>query len=216
MKKIHLIFCAFLFAMISVSAQTQITIIDSIKSGGINRTYRLYVPKSYHPQKTSALIVDLHGYSSNASQEQLYSNFMPIADTANFLVLYPEGTFSGNSQFWNAGISSAWVNDVAFLSELIDHLQTQFNIDVNSIYACGMSMGGFMSHTLACALNNKIAAIASVTGSMFMTQYNTCNPTRVVPVMQIHGTADKTVTYNGNTAMINIYSLVQYWVRIDQ
>lgn len=218
MKKIDLIFCALLFSILNTFAQNPVTIVDSIQSGGIYRNYRLYVSKEYNSQKASALIIDLHGYTSNASQEQIYSNFMPIADTANFLIVYPNGTRygAGGPQFWNAGLSNGLVNDVAFISELIDHLHTQYNIDVNSIYACGMSNGGFMSHTLACALNNKIAAIASVTGSMFLTQYNTCSPSRVVPVMQIHGTADKTVPYTGNSAMLHIDSLISYWVRIDK
>lgn len=218
MKKINLIFCAFLFTILSAFAQNQTTIVDSIESGGIYRNYRLYIPKAYDSQKASSLIVDLHGYTSNALQEQAYSNFMHIADTANFFVVYPNGTTYGTNgpQFWNAGLSPSLVNDVAFISELIDHIRMQYNIDVNSIYSCGMSNGGFMSHTLACALNNKIAAIASVTGSMFTTQYNSCKPSRVVPVMQIHGTADKTVPYTGNTAMLNIDTLIRYWVRTDQ
>lgn len=218
MKKINLIFCVLLFAILNTFAQNQTTIIDSIQSGGIYRNYRLYVSKEYNSQKASALIVDLHGYTSNASQEQIYSNFMPIADTANFLIVYPNGTRygAGGPQFWNAGLSNSLVNDIAFISELIDHLRTQYNIDVNSIYSCGMSNGGFMSHTLACALSNKIAAIASVTGSMFLSQYNTCNPGRVVPVMQIHGTADKTVPYAGNSAMLHMDTLVNYWVRNDK
>lgn len=218
MRKINLIFCALLFAVFSTYAQNQTTFVDSIRSGGIYRHYRLYVPKEYNSQKASALIIDMHGYTSNAYQEQLYSNFMPVADTANFLVAYPDGTkYNGTGpQFWNAGISSGLVNDVGFISDLIDQIFTQYNIDVNSVYACGMSNGGFMSHTLACALNNKIAAIASVTGSMFTTQYMSCKPARVVPVMQIHGTADKTVPYIGNSAMMNIDTLVSYWVRTDK
>jgi polyhydroxybutyrate depolymerase len=158
----------------------------------------------------------MHGYSSNAMQEQAYSNFMPIADTANFFVVYPNGTIYNGMQFWNAGLSTSLVNDVAFISDLIDHILLQFTIDVNSVYACGMSNGGFMSHTLACSLSNKIAAIASVTGSMFVTQYGTCVPGRVVPVMQIHGTADNTVPYSGNSGMIAIDTLMKYWVRQDK
>jgi len=216
MKKRNFIFCAFLIAMLSTTAQNQVTIIDSIFSGSIYRTYRLYIPKSYEVTKSSSLVVDLHGYTSNAEQEQAYSNFKSIADTANFLVVYPNGTKSGTSQFWNAGISPALVNDVAFISELIDHIKAQYTIDLNSVYACGMSNGGFMAHTLACALNYKIAAIASVTGSMFIPQYNTCVPNRVVPVMQIHGTADNTVPYIGNSSMLAIDTLMKFWVKHDQ
>jgi polyhydroxybutyrate depolymerase len=216
MKRINIAICIFLCAFNCPFAQSQTTIIDSILSGNIQRTYSLYVPKNYDSKKPSSLIIDMHGYSSNAMQEQAYSNFMPIADTANFFVVYPNGTIYNGMQFWNAGLSTSLVNDVAFISDLIDHILLQFTIDVNSVYACGMSNGGFMSHTLACSLSNKIAAIASVTGSMFVTQYGTCVPGRVVPVMQIHGTADNTVPYSGNSGMIAIDTLMKYWVRQDK
>lgn len=216
MKRINFAICIFLCALNSSFAQNSTTIIDSILSGGLQRTYRLYVPKSYDSKKSSSLIVDMHGYTSNAMQEQAYSNFMPIADTANFFMVYPNGTVYNGVQFWNAGLSNSLVNDVSFISDLIDHIRSQFTIDINSVYACGMSNGGFMSHTLACSLNNKIAAIASVTGSMFVTQYGTCIPARVVPVMQIHGTADNTVPYVGNSSMTPIDTLMKYWVRNDK
>jgi polyhydroxybutyrate depolymerase len=216
MKRINFAICIFLCAFNYIVAQNSTTIIDSILSGNIQRTYRLYVPKNYDPLKSSALIIDMHGYSSNAIQEQAYSNFMPIADTANFFVVYPNGTVYNGMQFWNAGLSPGLVNDVAFISDLIEHIRSQFSIDANRVYACGMSNGGFMSHTLACALSNKIAAIASVTGSMFTTQYSTCVPNRVVPVMQIHGTADNTVPYTGNTSMIAVDTLMKYWIRNDK
>ncbi|HET6226297.1 MAG TPA: T9SS type A sorting domain-containing protein [Bacteroidia bacterium] len=219
MKKTNFIFCALLLVVLGAKAQTQVTIVDSILSGNIYRNFRLYIPKSYSVTTSSALVLDLHGYTSNAEQEQVYSNFKSISDTANFLIVYPNGTKTGGTsgdQFWNAGISPTLVNDVAFLSDLIDHIKGKYTIDANRVYACGMSNGGFMSHTLACALNYKIAAIASVTGSMFVPQYSTCVPNRVVPVLQIHGTADQTVPYTGNSSMVAIDSLMKFWVKHDQ
>ncbi len=216
MRRIKFAICLFLFSLYCSVAQSQTTIVDSILSGNIQRTYRLYVPKNYDSKKLSSMIVDMHGYTSNATQQQAYSNFMPIADTANFFVVYPNGTLYNGVQFWNAGLSNGLVNDVAFISDLIVHIRSQYSIDENGVYACGMSNGGFMSHTLACSLSNKIAAIASVTGSMFVTQYGSCTPGRVVPMLQIHGTADNTVPYTGNTSMVPIDTLVKYWVRNDK
>ncbi len=205
----------FLCFCISISI-AQTTIIDSIFSGGQYRSYRLYIPTIYNGTTARPLILNLHGYTSNASQQQFYSNFMPIADTANFLMVFPQGTKDGSNQpYWNAGISSSLVNDIAFLNSLIDSLDLTYNINLNRVYSTGMSNGGFMSHTLACELSNKITAIASVTGSIFTSQYgNFCNPTRPVPVMQIHGTSDPTVPYAGNLSqgMMPIDSVVKYWV----
>ncbi len=196
-----------------ISAQT--TVVDSVLSGGIYRTYRLYIPATFTGYTPRPLVIDLHGYTSNATNEQLYSNFMPIADTANFLVVYPQGTNLNGLPYWNAGISNTGVNDIQFISDLIGILENNYAIDHNCIYSCGMSNGGFMSHALACSLSNKIAAIASVSGSMFYTQYNYCWPNRPVPVMQISGTADGTVPYIGNTTMVPIDTLVKFWVLND-
>jgi len=210
MKK-TLLFILFAFSLLFSQAQT--TIVDSIFVGGIYRNYRLYVPAIYTGTTARPLILNLHGYTSNASQQQLYSNFMPIADTANFLMVYPNGTTLSGQPFWNAGMSSSLVNDIAFLNALIDSLDLTYNINLNRIYSTGMSNGGFMSHTLACELSNRITAIASVTGSIFNTQYGSnCHPMRPIPVMQISGTSDGTVPYAGTSSMEPIDTVVRYWV----
>jgi polyhydroxybutyrate depolymerase len=211
MKKTLFLFL-FVSCLFLVKAQT--TIVDSIYVGGQYRSYRLYVPAIYTGATARPLILNLHGYTSNAQQQQLYSNFMPIADTANFLMVYPNGTYSSGQRFWNAGLSPTLVNDIAFLSALIDSLDLTYNINLNRVYSTGMSNGGFMSHTLACELSNRITAIASVTGGIFTSQYgNNCHPLRPVPVMQIHGTSDPTVPYAGNMSqgMMPIDSVVKYW-----
>lgn len=191
----------------------QTTVVDSIMSGGMYRSYRLYVPAIYTGSSARPLIINMHGYTSNAATQQLYSNFMPIADTANFLMVYPQGTNYSGQPFWNAGISPTLVDDKSFISQLIDSLKLNYNIDLNAVYSTGMSNGGFMSQTLACELSNRIAAIASVTGSMFTTQYGSnCHATRPVPMMQIHGTADPTVPYGGNASALPIDSVVRFWV----
>jgi polyhydroxybutyrate depolymerase len=210
MKK-HLLSFILISTLFAVKAQT--TVIDSIFVGGQYRSYRLYVPAIYTGATARPLILNLHGYTSNAQQQQLYSNFMPIADTANFLMVFPNGTYTSGQRFWNAGISSALVNDIAFLSALIDSLDLTYNINLNRVYSTGMSNGGYMSHTLACELSNRITAIASVTGSIFNQQYGpNCHPLRPVPVMQIHGTTDPTVPYAGSSTSMPIDSVVKYWV----
>lgn len=194
-----------------VWAQTGTTLSDSIVSGGIQRKFKLYKPNSYTGNTPVPLLLNLHGYTSNATQQQFYSNFMPIADTANFLMVYPEGTAPLGSQFWNAGIAGS-PNDIAFLNNLIDSLMQQYNIDPNAVYSCGMSNGGIMSYYMACLSNTKIAAIASVTGTMFNTWLNAL-PGRIVPVIEIHGTADNTVPYNGSVSnnMAPIDTVLKRW-----
>lgn len=206
----------FLFLFISaIQMKSQTTIVDSIFCGGIYRTYRLYKPALYTGITARPLVFNLHGYTSNALAQQQYSYFEPIADTANFLMVYPQGTKDGSNQpYWNSGISTSGVNDIQFLNNLIDSLSAQYTINANRIYACGLSNGGFMSQSLACELSNRITAIASVAGSMYLTQYGTnCHVTRPVPLMQIAGTADGTVPYAGNSVMEPIDTVVRFWVK---
>jgi polyhydroxybutyrate depolymerase len=206
-----LLFVLSVFGALAGFSQT--TVIDSIVSGGIYRSYRLYVPAMYNASNARPLIINMHGYTSNASAQQLYSNFGPIADTANFLMVFPQGTTYMGQPFWNAGISSSLVDDKGFIDHLIDSLKLAYNIDMNAVYATGMSNGGYMSQTLACELSNRITAIASVTGAMFPSQAGTnCHATRPVPMMQIHGTADGTVPYNGSSSSLPIDSVVRHWV----
>jgi polyhydroxybutyrate depolymerase len=208
MKKIKLL-SIILFSICSIYVSAQTTVVDSIISGGIYRSYRLYIPAAYNGTIAYPLILNLHGYTSNASAQQTYSNFAPIADTAHFLMVYPQGTTYNGQPYWNA--FGAGPNDIQFLSELIDSIGSNYNVDINSIYSCGMSNGGYMSHTLACELNTKIAAIASVTGSMSTYTRSTCTSNRAVPVMQISGTGDGTVSYTGSTGSLPIDTVVKYW-----
>lgn len=203
--------CSFLL-ILGASAQSTI---HNINHNGVEREYRLYVPDIYSGDEPVPLVFNLHGYTSNAIQQEFYGDFRPIADTANFILVHPEGLndFGGN-QFWNAfGVPG--VDDVGFIAALIDTLSDEYNIDPQCVYSTGMSNGGFMSFELACMLSNRIAAVASVTGSMAENRLAVCDPEFARPAMQIHGTADGTVPYNGNAEMASIPDVVDFWVETN-
>ena len=202
---------------IATAGIAQTDIVGTIQSSGLTREYRLYKPAAYTGNTAVPLVINMHGYSSNNLEQEFYGDFRGIADTANFLVVHPNGTFDNQGQrFWNTFGNGATVDDVGFIRDLIDTLSASFNIDPQRIYATGMSNGGFMSYSLACELNERIAAIASVTGSMSPFKLATCNPARPVPVMEIHGTADNVVPYNGiPLSMVATADLVNAWVEFN-
>lgn len=205
-----------IFSLIfSITVFAQTTIQGSFISGGISRDYRIYIPAIYNSSVPVPLVFNLHGYGSVNTAQEGYGDFRPIADTANFIVVHPNGTFNGTGQrFWNTfGASS--VDDVGFIAALIDTIKTSYNIDENRIYSTGMSNGGFMSYQLACSLSGRITAIASVTGTMIWPFMNSCNAVHPTPVMQIHGTADGTVPYNGSTSFVPVDTLVNYWAEYN-
>jgi polyhydroxybutyrate depolymerase len=160
------------------------------------------------------LILNFHGFGSNANEQMFYGDFRDIADTEGFLLVHPEGTTFIGNQFWNVGFPgiSSTIDDVGFTEALIDELATLYTINLDRVYATGMSNGGFMSFLLACQLSEKIAAVASVTGSMTQDTFNECNAQLPTPVLQIHGTEDDVVLYNGNTLSIPIADVISYWV----
>jgi polyhydroxybutyrate depolymerase len=197
-------------------ASAQQTIYSSIHHDGLQRDYILYVPASYSPGTPAPLVLNFHGYTSNDFEQMFYGDFRPIADTAGFLVVHPMGTVDilGNTH-WNVGWGTSNVDDVGFTSDLIDSLSAQYNINQDRIYSTGMSNGGFMSYRLACDLSNRVAAIASVTGDFNVNTAASCNPQHPMPVMEIHGTADPTVAYDGNILFAPIPSVINYWVTFD-
>jgi polyhydroxybutyrate depolymerase len=201
-----------ILASVAVFAQSGTVVHDSIAHEGLSRAYKIYVPNAYDGTTSVPLIFNLHGLTSNMDEQLFYGDFRSIADTANFLVVHPNGTINASGQrFWNSfGLTG--VDDVDFLSTLIDSLNAVYNIDLDRVYSTGMSNGGYMSFELACQLNNRITAIASVTGGMLPTRLAACNPSHPTPVMQIHGTNDGTVPYNGGVITAPIEDIVDYWV----
>lgn len=174
-------------------------------SGGTKRRYLVHVPASYVGTKMPLVLV-LHGGGGNAENAQYAYGFNATSDASNFIVAYPEGTgslvtFGKVSGSWNAGTCCGeaalrQTDDVSFIASLLDDVSTKFAIDANRVYATGFSNGAAMSYRLACDLSNKIAAIAPVSGQMGVVS---CNMTRPVSVMHIHGTEDPCALYNGST-----------------
>jgi len=200
-------------------AKAQTTVNGTILSGGVSRSYILYVPAVYTSSQPAPLVFNFHGYGSNNSQQNFYADFKPIADTANFILVLPQGLTSGGYAGWNNfGAVSSAAADINFVSDLIDTLSKRYNINSNRIYSTGFSNGGFMSYDLACFMSTRFAAIASVSGSMVASHLSACNPSHPMPVMEIHGTIDSTVSYTGvggTIACTHIDSLVKHWVNFN-
>ncbi len=216
-KKMMNQLCLFLIlcALLTTNGIAQTTIDTSLTHNSLTRAYRLYIPSSLANSEPVPLVLNLHGYGSNNVQQEAYGDFRDIADTAKFIIAHPNGTIdSSGNRFWDAFDASP-VDDVGFLSHLIDTISKRYSIDTNRIYSTGMSNGGFMSHQLACRLSQRITAIASVAGTMTPYQRNTCSPNRPTPVMQIHGTNDGTVPYNGNNQYLPVDSVIDYWVNYN-
>lgn len=169
--------------------------IVAVDHGGMMRTARVHVPASVDPQVPAPLVLNFHGFGSNASQQQFFSGMSAFADSAGFLLVYPQG-FENS---WNAGACCGEavtqdIDDVGFVRALVAALAEKLCFDPRRVYATGMSNGGFISHRLACEAADLIAAAGPVSATVVI---DPCVPGRPIPVMMFNGTADFLVPYDG-------------------
>lgn len=192
----------------------------SLTHKGLNRYYLIYTPSTITDNDEAPVLFALHGYGSSAETHKGYTMHESFANSNKAIVVYAQGykletALTSSSSHWNVG---AWtigstVDDIDFINTIIDLIDDKAAINKNRIYSSGMSNGGFMSYNLACNLSSRIAAIVSVTGSFSSEMLADCNPEHPTPVMQIHGTLDPTVPFNGNSAlgMVPIETTLEFW-----
>jgi polyhydroxybutyrate depolymerase len=173
----------------------------TITSGGIPRVVNVHVPAGYDPTRGTALVLNFHGFTSDAVQEAALSLMSDKADNAGFIVMYPLGT--GTPLSWNAGAccgtaASSGIDDIQFVRDILDKAASELCIDPARIYATGMSNGGFLSHRIGCELSDRFAAIAPVAGVLGIAS---CTPSRPVPVIEFHGTLDTLVPWDGSASL---------------
>jgi len=190
MKKLFtLLIC---FPILTLAQQT---INDSIFYNNVYRSYIAYIPAIYNSSYSTPLLFNLHGKTGTALGAMYQADFRDIADSANFIIVHPQGLLdSAGDTHWNVGQSA--VDDIGFLNSLYSYIVSNYNINLDKVYSAGMSNGGYMSYYLACNMSDKIAAIASVTGAMGPYTQLTCNPMHPTPVLEIHGTEDTIVSFN--------------------
>ena len=197
-----------IFLLIPIISLAQIQTASFVFEGNL-RDYIVFLPQNYDGLTKLPVVFNLHGITLSAQQQMDYSRMNQVADTAGFIVVYPNAVEAS----WNCGISYVThnTNDVGFFSALIDTLASHYSIDKEKIYSCGFSLGGFMSHRLACELSNRIAAIADVAGVMAKSVFNNCKALHSMPVLKIHGTADQIVPYNGAYDWCSVQQTLNHW-----
>ena len=166
----------------------------SLTHEGVDYNYLVHVPPRYDPTVRTPLVLNWHGLTSNAWRQRDFSAMDPVADAHNFIVVYPDSPDTS----WNAGACChVFVlnrDDVGFAVALVEEMATQACIDDRRVYSTGFSNGGYMSHRLACERADVFAAVAPVAGTVSVPE---CNPSRPIPIIHFHGTADNNVRYEG-------------------
>jgi polyhydroxybutyrate depolymerase len=194
---------------------------------GRQRTFLVHVPRGYDPEKPTPVVLAFHGAFMNGASMALFSGLSAKADDAGFIVVYPDGVGIGTTfLFFNAFLKPGGAalgnnppDDVAFTAKLLDDLATVCNVDSKRVFATGMSNGGMMCHRLGAELSGRIAAIAPVSGTLAIEDFH---PTRPVPAIMFHGTADTIVPFGGTKAgdhavlkFKGVDDTVKAWVQAD-
>ena len=175
----------------------------AFKVNGLNRTYLVQLPPNYYKSDQFSLVLGFHGGGGTGRQFEFSSRLSEKAANAGFIAVYPDGTRGDGPlqiQTWNAGAccgqsSAKNIDDVQFVSQLIDTLISKYKIDRRKVFATGLSNGGMLSYRLACELSHKIAAIAPNGSTMVVNQ--ACRPSRPVPILHMHSVGDEHVPYEG-------------------
>ena len=179
---------------------------------GLKRDYLLHIPPGLERSRAVPVVLAFSGYGMTPSNLQTLTGFNDVANKDGFLVAYPKGTGSSDSELsWNAGIccGAAQTNNVdelAFVREILKDLGTVASLDTKSIYAVGFSNGGVLLYRLACEMSDTIAAIAPVSGLL---ADSPCQPQQPVSVIHVHGTADPLIDIAGAEQSI------ETWAQLD-
>jgi polyhydroxybutyrate depolymerase len=167
------------------------TSLHTMAFGGLDRSYRIYQPAGL--PATAPLVVMLHGVTGNAEQAENSYGWDPLADSAKFIVAYPDGVgraWNGHGCCGQAAREN--IDDVGFITAMVGKISAVTAIDKSRVYVAGMSNGGIMSYTLACN-----SAIFAAIGANSATQLDACATPHPTSVIHIHGTDDRLVPYNG-------------------
>ncbi len=175
---------------------------ESLEHDGRQRTFLVHLPKDYSEEKTYPLVIALHGGSGQAKVFNRGTGFRfnSLADEEGFILVYPQGV--GKS--WNdhperekrGKARKLNIDDVGFISAMIDDLASRYAVDITNVFACGISNGGLMSLTLGADLPEKIKAVGLVSANFSKLKTDEMTDAQPFPVIIIHGTADPIFPYD--------------------
>ena len=197
----------FIAGLLSMSAS--ISLAQSIDLG--RGELPVTVPTNYNSETPNPLIILLHGYTSSGAGQDSYMKFSDLSDRYGFLFVAPDGNKEpggDENRYWNASPAccdffQTKVDDSAYVLSIIDEMKSKYNIDGNRVYLIGHSNGGFMSYRAAYDHSETVAAIASIAGANHVEERDA--PDNPVHILQIHGTDDGTIAYDGAEIQGNNY-----------
>jgi polyhydroxybutyrate depolymerase len=166
----------------------------TIDVAGTPRQVILDVPDAVRAGSPASVLLDFHGFGHSGAGVWNVSGFRPLAAREGFITAYPEGLPISLRLRGQERIAAGWQmhaiagnRDLAFAAALLDQIERDYCVDRRRIYATGFSNGAYFSQLLACALAERVAAVAPVSGGALRVD---CAPARPVPILIQHGSED--------------------------
>jgi polyhydroxybutyrate depolymerase len=199
--------------------------LQTIEISGVQRSYYIHSPPARESILKLPLVLVLHGGGKgDGLTPAKHLGFTSLADTKGFIVVYPNGIdtyWRDGRGYTHRGESHNSVDDVGFISKLIDHLVRENNADPKRVYVTGISNGGMMTLRLGCEISSKVAAIAPIAANIPKKIVGSCQPNLPLPILLMNGTEDPLVPYNGGQVhffrkkmgeVISTSETVAFWV----
>jgi polyhydroxybutyrate depolymerase len=189
---------------------------ETILVGKMERTYRVHLPSGYDGTQPAPLMLAFHFYTGSGRSMEWLTHLNQIADREGFMVVYPdgyEGSWAEGSNLYAADLDQ--VDDLAFVSALLDQLEQDYAVDPTRVYATGFSSGGIFVHRLACEMPERFAGIATVGAVLTRNVIAACQPESPAAVMMINGSDDRGVPWEGNTDYASVPETVAHWARVS-
>ena len=165
------------------------------------RHFRVFVPDHLVEKSSNPMVLSFHGGGGSIEGHRRTTKMDDAAVKHGYVLVYPAGTGRRKDRFltWNAGIccgsaAENEIDDVGFISKLIDFMIEEYAVDATRVYATGHSNGAQISYRLACELSDRITAIAPNASQNI---FPNCSPKRAVPVLHFHGTNDQCAKFDG-------------------
>lgn len=173
------------------------------------RSYRINIPRDYEISTPLPLVIGFHGNGSDGAEFQNYTGL----PTLPAITVFPDGDLNDGKRSWQGAPYASGADDVAFVADLLDSIESEHCIDLNRVYATGKSNGGGMVSVLACNLRDRFSAFAPVAGAYYPQSTEGCDYSTPTPMLAIHGTGDATMHYEGGHRQGEDYPGVREWIQ---
>lgn len=217
MKNFSLIIVLLCCALVG-NAQKYVT--DSMMVNGNMRSYTIFLPEGIQPG--APLVVCMHGYGKKVAKPSRF-DLDPVAAREKFAVCYIAGLRDTTGHYgYNVGYpaqAAMHKHETSDICTLTEAVQKRFNLSKTNTFATGMSNGGDMCYLMAYEGQTTFRALAPVAGITMAWIYKKYEAPHPVSIYEIHGTADKTSSWDGDMenkggwgAYLPLNVSIGYWV----